>query len=89
MGEGMEEGGRVKRMREFYLLALMSISFYGMQRDGKMPSHSGYKWSVPADVESLAWDPHSEHSFVVRINLTLLHSIFLTSTLFPLKLVEF
>ena len=30
-----------------------------------MPSHSGFKWSVPADVESLAWDPHAEHSFVV------------------------
>jgi len=30
-----------------------------------MPTHSGYKWSVTADVESLAWDPHTEHSFVV------------------------
>ena len=34
-------------------------------KDGRMPSHSGYKWSVTADVESLAWDPHTEHSFVV------------------------
>ncbi|MED6215983.1 hypothetical protein PIB30_003183 [Stylosanthes scabra] len=33
-------------------------------RDGRMPSHSGYKWSVTADVESLAWDPHTEHYFV-------------------------
>lgn len=31
-----------------------------------MPSHSGYTWSVTADVETLAWDPHTEHSFVVR-----------------------
>ena len=30
-----------------------------------MPTHSGYKWTVTADVESLAWDPHSENSFVV------------------------
>ncbi|TKY57832.1 WD repeat-containing protein [Spatholobus suberectus] len=36
-------------------------------KDGRMPSHSGYKWSVTADVESLAWDPHSEHSFVVSL----------------------
>ncbi|XP_020101868.1 uncharacterized WD repeat-containing protein C17D11.16-like [Ananas comosus] len=25
------------------------------------------KWSVMADVESLAWDPHNEHSFVVSL----------------------
>ncbi|KAK7386053.1 hypothetical protein VNO78_32123 [Psophocarpus tetragonolobus] len=36
-------------------------------KDGRMPSHSGYKWSVTADVESLAWDPHTEHSFVVSL----------------------
>lgn len=24
------------------------------------------RWSVPADVESLAWNPHSEDLFVVR-----------------------
>ncbi|RDX70296.1 hypothetical protein CR513_50469, partial [Mucuna pruriens] len=29
-------------------------------------SHSGYKWSVKADVESLG-DPHTEHSFVVSL----------------------
>ncbi|RXH80957.1 hypothetical protein DVH24_004871 [Malus domestica] len=34
-------------------------------KDGRVPSHSGYKWTVTADVESLAWDPHTEHSFVV------------------------
>ncbi|KAL2666199.1 hypothetical protein GLYMA_02G307200v4 [Glycine max] len=36
-------------------------------KDGRMPSHSGYKWSVTADVESLAWDLHTEHSFVVSL----------------------
>ncbi|KAL2316561.1 hypothetical protein Fmac_030437 [Flemingia macrophylla] len=38
-----------------------------VMKDGRMPSHSGYKWSVTADVESLAWDPHTEHSFVVSL----------------------
>ncbi|KAF7831609.1 putative WD repeat-containing protein C17D11.16 [Senna tora] len=38
-----------------------------VMKDGRMPSHSGYKWSVSADVESLAWDPHTEHSFVVSL----------------------
>ncbi|KAM3338526.1 periodic tryptophan protein 1 isoform X1 [Capsicum galapagoense] len=36
-------------------------------KDGRKPSHSGYKFSVGADVESLAWDPHSEHSFVASL----------------------
>ncbi|XP_027331066.1 uncharacterized WD repeat-containing protein C17D11.16-like isoform X2 [Abrus precatorius] len=36
-------------------------------KDGRKPSHSGYKWSVTADVESLAWDPHTGHSFVVSL----------------------
>ncbi|KAF3528458.1 hypothetical protein DY000_02036501, partial [Brassica cretica] len=36
--------------------------------DGRDPSHSGLKWSTKARVESLAWDPHSEHSFVVSLN---------------------
>lgn len=36
-----------------------------LQRDGRVPSHSGFKWSVGADVESLAWDPHDQHLFVV------------------------
>ncbi|ESW14506.1 hypothetical protein PHAVU_008G287000 [Phaseolus vulgaris] len=36
-------------------------------KDGRIPTHSGYKWSVTADVESLAWDPHTEHSFVVSL----------------------
>ncbi|KAF3506355.1 hypothetical protein F2Q69_00009087 [Brassica cretica] len=36
-------------------------------KDGRQPSHSGFKWSVMSDVESLAWDPHCEHSFVVSL----------------------
>lgn len=36
-------------------------------RDGRKPSHSGLKWPVVADVESLAWDPHNQHSFVVSL----------------------
>ncbi|KAL8136462.1 hypothetical protein V2J09_002463 [Rumex salicifolius] len=36
-------------------------------KDGRKPSHSGYKWSVDADVECLAWDPHTEHSYVVSL----------------------
>ncbi|XP_059460675.1 uncharacterized WD repeat-containing protein C17D11.16-like [Corylus avellana] len=38
-----------------------------IMKDGRIPEHSGYKWSVAADVESLAWDPHTEHSFVVSL----------------------
>ncbi|KAJ7961483.1 Transducin/WD40 repeat-like superfamily protein [Quillaja saponaria] len=38
-----------------------------VMKDGRIPEHSGYKWSVTADVESLAWDPHTEHSFVVSL----------------------
>ncbi|GAB2286730.1 hypothetical protein Dimus_021126 [Dionaea muscipula] len=38
-----------------------------VMKDGRKPSHSGYKWSVHADVESLAWDPHTEYSFVVSL----------------------
>ncbi|RYQ79836.1 hypothetical protein Ahy_Scaffold1g106636 isoform B [Arachis hypogaea] len=36
-------------------------------RDGRMPSHPGYKWSITADVESLAWDPHTYPYFVVSL----------------------
>ncbi|GAB4854857.1 hypothetical protein Ancab_023442 [Ancistrocladus abbreviatus] len=38
-----------------------------VMKDGRNPSHSGYRWSVAADVESLAWDPHTEYSFVVSL----------------------
>ncbi|KAF2312341.1 hypothetical protein GH714_034301 [Hevea brasiliensis] len=36
------------------------------RRMGGFP-HPGFRWSVTADVESLAWDPHSNHSFVVSL----------------------
>ncbi|CAH2061101.1 unnamed protein product [Thlaspi arvense] len=36
-------------------------------KDGRDPSHSGLKWCTKAKVENLAWDPHSEHSFVVSL----------------------
>ncbi|KAK4804383.1 hypothetical protein SAY86_004200 [Trapa natans] len=41
-----------------------------VMRDGKAPSHSGYKWLVAskAEVECLAWNPHEEHSFVVSLS---------------------
>ncbi|KAI5588501.1 hypothetical protein BDE02_05G102200 [Populus trichocarpa] len=35
--------------------------------DGRAPSDPGFKWSVTADVESLAWDPHDKHLFVVSL----------------------
>lgn len=35
--------------------------------DMKDGGQSCHKWSVEADVESLAWDPHNEHSFVVSL----------------------
>ncbi|KAL6527649.1 hypothetical protein OROMI_029460 [Orobanche minor] len=38
-----------------------------VMKDGRCPSHSGFRWLVAADVECLAWDPHTEHSFVVSL----------------------
>ncbi|OVA09982.1 WD40 repeat [Macleaya cordata] len=35
--------------------------------DMRYPSHTGIKSSVAADVESLAWDPYDQHSFVVSL----------------------
>ena len=43
-----------------------------LQKDGRQPSHSGFKWSVMSDVESLAWNPHNDHSFVVSDIILLL-----------------
>ncbi|CAN1194239.1 Periodic tryptophan protein 1 homolog [Linum perenne] len=37
------------------------------KKDGRNPTSRGIRWSVAADVESLAWDPHSSHSFVVSL----------------------
>ncbi|KAG6767891.1 hypothetical protein POTOM_026780 [Populus tomentosa] len=38
-----------------------------VMKDGRLPSDPGFKWSVTADVESLAWDPHDKHLFVVSL----------------------
>ncbi|XP_071725365.1 uncharacterized protein [Rutidosis leptorrhynchoides] len=38
-----------------------------VMKDGRDPSHPGFKWSVSSDVESLTWDPHAEHLFVVSL----------------------
>ncbi|KAJ8771343.1 hypothetical protein K2173_026520 [Erythroxylum novogranatense] len=38
-----------------------------VMKDGRIPSHPGFKWLVTADVESLAWDPHNSHSFVASL----------------------
>ncbi|CAN1273880.1 Uncharacterized WD repeat-containing protein C17D11.16, partial [Linum perenne] len=38
-----------------------------IMKDGRNPTSRGIRWSVAADVESLAWDPHSSHSFVVSL----------------------
>ncbi|KAF5206782.1 Periodic tryptophan protein 1-like protein, partial [Thalictrum thalictroides] len=35
--------------------------------DMRYPSHTGIKSAVTADVESLAWDPHDQYSFVVSL----------------------
>lgn len=39
-----------------------------LQMDMRAPTHKGVKWSVSADVEALAWDPHTSHSFVVSLS---------------------
>ncbi|CAN1353072.1 Uncharacterized WD repeat-containing protein C17D11.16 [Linum perenne] len=38
-----------------------------IMKDGRNTTSPGIRWSVAADVESLAWDPHSSHSFVVSL----------------------
>ncbi|KAL2635253.1 hypothetical protein R1flu_006732 [Riccia fluitans] len=35
--------------------------------DGRAPDQNAIWWGVGADVESLAWDPHTEHIFVVSL----------------------
>ncbi|KAL1364745.1 hypothetical protein AAHE18_03G239000 [Arachis hypogaea] len=45
--------------REREILLSGSFDHIVVLRDGRMPSHPGYKRSVTADVESLAWDPHT------------------------------
>lgn len=38
-----------------------------VMKDGRIPSHAGFTWSVSSDVESVEWDPHTEYSFVVSL----------------------
>ncbi|CAB78892.1 putative protein [Arabidopsis thaliana] len=55
-------------------VVLVNVLFHGLfHKDGRQPSHSGFKWSVMSDVESLAWDPHSEHSFVMELSRALMY----------------
>ncbi|KAH9302674.1 hypothetical protein KI387_014257, partial [Taxus chinensis] len=35
--------------------------------DMRATTHPGIRWQVPADVECLTWDPHTDHSFVVSL----------------------
>ncbi|BBN05570.1 periodic tryptophan protein 1 [Marchantia polymorpha subsp. ruderalis] len=35
--------------------------------DGRAPDQNAIWWGVGSDVESLAWDPHTEHTFVVSL----------------------
>ncbi|KAJ7521763.1 hypothetical protein O6H91_19G066800 [Diphasiastrum complanatum] len=35
--------------------------------DMRAPAHDGIRWNVPADVESLAWDPHFSQYFIVSL----------------------
>lgn len=44
----------------------MVLVLLNLQKDVRNPSHAGCTWSVGADVESLAWDPHAENLFAVR-----------------------
>uniref|UniRef100_M1A5R7 WD-repeat protein n=1 Tax=Solanum tuberosum TaxID=4113 RepID=M1A5R7_SOLTU len=57
-------------------------------KDGRKPSHSGFKFSVGADVESLAWDPHSEHSFVVSARIMFVINSICVEALFALVSLE-
>ena len=43
----------------------MPPEFPYAQKDVKNCVPDCIRWSVEADVETLAWDPHNEHSFVV------------------------
>ncbi|CAN8231406.1 unnamed protein product [Cochlearia groenlandica] len=45
----------------------ITMDHHTKEKDCREPLNSGFKWSVMSDVESLAWDPHSEHNFVVSL----------------------
>lgn len=59
----------VNQLSYFLFIELFFIvidpTFFNLQNDMKDGGQSCHKWSVEADVESLAWNPHNEHSFVV------------------------
>lgn len=55
-----------------------------MQMDMRFPSHTGIKSAVTADVESLAWDPHDQNSFVVIIWSILVIVAFLLYSIFEI-----
>lgn len=42
-----------------------------MQMDCRKIEDPSNRWSIESDVESLAWDPHNEHCFVVSLSLPL------------------
>ncbi|KAJ0802306.1 putative transcription factor WD40-like family [Helianthus annuus] len=54
--------------KEHEVLLSGSVDHTIVMRDGRVPSHSGFKWSVGADVESLAWNPHDQHLFVASLD---------------------
>ncbi|KAJ0609003.1 putative transcription factor WD40-like family [Helianthus annuus] len=54
--------------KEHEVLLSGSVDHTVVMRDGRVPSHSGFKWSVGADVESLAWNPHDQHLFVASLD---------------------
>ncbi|KAL9993618.1 putative transcription factor WD40-like family [Helianthus debilis subsp. tardiflorus] len=54
--------------KEHEVLLSGSVDHTVVMRDGRVPSHSGFKWSVGTDVESLAWNPHDQHLFVASLN---------------------
>ncbi|KAK9077795.1 hypothetical protein SSX86_006133 [Deinandra increscens subsp. villosa] len=53
--------------KEHEVLLSGSFDHTVVMRDVRVPSHAGFKWSVGADVESLAWDPHDQHLFVASL----------------------
>lgn len=50
-----------------HVLLSGSFDWSVVLKDLREPSRPGLKWAVAADVESLAWDPHTGHSFVVSL----------------------
>ncbi|KAJ4822978.1 hypothetical protein Tsubulata_000347 [Turnera subulata] len=66
-----EKGKKVQAVawnhQEPQVLLSGSFDHSVVMKDGRVPSHPGFKWSVTADVECLAWDPHTNYSFVVSL----------------------